>query len=101
MELYNFDSEILMTAALDRQAPQQSSSILGKMLFMLMWIKGSPQTLTLIRIGQKVPPPSTSFFLATSRKVNISSPTFLAFSFNSFATHFKISRPYLVKIPNN
>ena len=57
MELYNFDSEILMTAALDRQAPQRSSSVLGKMLFMLIWIKGSPQTLTLIRIGQKVPPP--------------------------------------------
>ena len=38
-ELSNFDSEIPITAALDRQAVRQSSSILGKRLFMLMWIK--------------------------------------------------------------
>ena len=35
MELSSFDSEIPMTAALDRQAIRSSSLILGKRLFML------------------------------------------------------------------
>ena len=36
MELSTFDSEIPITATLDRQAIRQSSSILGERLFMLM-----------------------------------------------------------------
>ena len=45
MELCNFDSEILMTAALDWQAIRRSSSILSKRLFMLMWVIWNPRVL--------------------------------------------------------
>ena len=45
MELPNFDSEIPITAALDWQVVRRSYSILGKRLFMLMWIKWSPRAL--------------------------------------------------------
>ena len=45
MKLSNFDSPIPMTAALDMEAIQQSSSVLVKLLFMLMWIKRNPQIL--------------------------------------------------------
>ena len=39
MELSNYDSEIPMTAPLDRQGIWRSFSVLGKKLFMLIWIK--------------------------------------------------------------
>ena len=45
MELSNFDSAIPIRAALDWQAIRRNSSILGKRLFMLMWIRWSPRAL--------------------------------------------------------